>query len=202
MFNDEDLPALLNLVTRYSRLWDEREQDKKLKAEVEARLNGYAEQFAKFKAAFSLYGLDTSVVGWSLKIKEKSGQDAYWEALRKAGRTIEGTDNASQGEQDAGSDEDGDPKLEAGATIRELVLERLKLAFPEGLKAADIRAHIEALRGTELHEKTVGMTLYRLSLDGAVSRTGRTWFFVPEAKNPGGDTPGLFNRDDKEGDEP
>jgi hypothetical protein len=49
--------------------------------------------------------------------------------------------------------------------------------------------------GETIHEKTVGMTLYRMSKDGLVTRDGHTWFITQPPKcsnvvNPGGDTPG------------
>lgn len=78
--------------------------------------------------------------------------------------------------------------------IRDIVAEQLQLASPEGRKAADLRAFIEKTYGDMIHEKTVGMTLYRLSKEGLVHRDGHTWFFGPapaETKNPGGETPGL-----------
>ena len=79
--------------------------------------------------------------------------------------------------------------------IRELVLERTKGLSPNGLKAAEIREFIEKTypNSGKLHEKTVGMTLYRLLQDGLVRREGHTWFFAPpkaEAKNPGVAAPG------------
>jgi hypothetical protein len=77
--------------------------------------------------------------------------------------------------------------------VRDTVLERLKIAGDAGLKAKDIRDFYEATFGVKLHEKTIGMTLYRLSVDGLVRRDGRVWFYVPpegETKNPGVVAPG------------
>jgi len=78
--------------------------------------------------------------------------------------------------------------------IRDIVVEQLQLAAPLGRKAADLRAFIEKTYGEMIHEKTVGMTLYRLSKDRLVHRDGHTWFFGPakvETENPGAATPGL-----------
>ena len=59
-------------------------------------------------------------------------------------------------------------------------------------------ARVITYRG-EIHEKTVGMTLYRLLQDKLVRREGHTWFLVPqpiaETKNPGGETPGQIGDD-------
>ncbi|MBS0473038.1 MAG: hypothetical protein JSR60_18355 [Proteobacteria bacterium] len=75
--------------------------------------------------------------------------------------------------------------------IADIVLERLKMAGKVGLKATSIREHIEQTYHAQIHEKTVGMTLYRLQKAGEVTRDGHTWFVAsPEAKNPGGTNAG------------
>jgi hypothetical protein len=79
-------------------------------------------------------------------------------------------------------------------SVREFTLDALKTASNLGIKASDIRAAYEAARDVKLHDKTIGMTLYRLSKDNLARREGRTWFFVApsaETKNPGVGAPGL-----------
>lgn len=71
----------------------------------------------------------------------------------------------------------------------------LQRAGVSGAKAAPLREQFEKAYGEVIHEKTVGMTLYRLSQDGLVRRDGHTWFLTdpPQGEaveNPGGDTPG------------
>jgi hypothetical protein len=65
-------------------------------------------------------------------------------------------------------------------TIREAVLDELEKAGERGTKAAAIRRAIEDKIGRQLHYKTVGMTLYRLSERGQARREGYTWFITPE----------------------
>ncbi len=85
--------------------------------------------------------------------------------------------------------------------IRDIVLEQLRIAMPDGQKVGPIKKYIETTYSTQLHEKTVGMTLYRLSKDNLVHRKGQTWFYVPQAgltptadaENPGAQTPGPIN---------
>ena len=82
--------------------------------------------------------------------------------------------------------------------VRDAVLDRLRIMAPEGQKAAALRLHLDISHSMRLHEKTVGMTLYRLSQEGLVHRKGQTWFYGPQAgqslpasaENPGDDTPG------------
>jgi len=77
--------------------------------------------------------------------------------------------------------------------IKNIVLDRLREAGTKGSKAAPIRQYIERVYDTKVHEKTVGMTLYRLSKEALVRRRGQTWFYVPQAaetENPGVGAPG------------
>jgi hypothetical protein len=78
-------------------------------------------------------------------------------------------------------------------SIREIAIEQLKRAGNSGTRTSAIRQVVESILKKPTHEKTVGMTLYRLSKDGIARREGQTWFFVPAGggtKNPGGSTPG------------
>lgn len=82
-------------------------------------------------------------------------------------------------------------------SVREFTIDALKVAGKFGIKAADIRQAYESSRDVKLHDKTIGMTLYRLSKDDLARREGRLWFFVEpngETKHPGGQTPGQFVR--------
>lgn len=88
------------------------------------------------------------------------------------------------------------PPPEKAPKIKDFVADSLRKAGDHGIKAAEIRLLLQATHNIETHEKTVGMTLYRLSREGLARRDGITWFFVPppaEKKNPGGDTPGPSN---------
>lgn len=59
-------------------------------------------------------------------------------------------------------------------TLRDFVLSTLENEYPQSLKARQIQDMYELLYG-KIHDKTVGMTLYRLSLDKKVVRDGRDW---------------------------
>lgn len=65
-------------------------------------------------------------------------------------------------------------------TIRQAVLDQLRMAGKKGLKARALRRVIENMVGRQLHYKTIGMTLYRLATKGYVRREGIVWFFVKE----------------------
>jgi hypothetical protein len=67
-------------------------------------------------------------------------------------------------------------KADTKATIAEISLELLLEAKESGMKAATIRSTIETELGRSIHEKSVGMTLYRLAQDEKVFRRGHIWF--------------------------
>ena len=82
--------------------------------------------------------------------------------------------------------------------VREVTLDRLQASGERGQRAADIRKFIEQAYPIKLHEKTVGMTLYRLSQENLVHRKGQVWFYGPQAEqtlsaepeDPGAAAPG------------
>lgn len=66
-------------------------------------------------------------------------------------------------------------------STREIILEALEDAYPNPLKARELKMIIEQRLGRPIHYKTPGMTLYRLALHQAVHRAGNNWFWSPPA---------------------
>ena len=64
-------------------------------------------------------------------------------------------------------------------TVREMVLDIARAAYPKPIRAKAVQTQLEQARGEKLHYKTIGMTLYRLSKDDLMRREGYDWFFVP-----------------------
>jgi hypothetical protein len=84
-------------------------------------------------------------------------------------------------------------------SIRELILLYLKQAGAGGEKAAVLRRKVEIFLNRQIHYKTIGMSLYRLSKETPpiVRRDGQTWFLAypwVETKDPGAATPGSIER--------
>jgi hypothetical protein len=61
-------------------------------------------------------------------------------------------------------------------TLRQIVLDQLRLAGREGSKAATIRAYATQILERDFHDKAVGMTLNRLATEGLARRKGHVWF--------------------------
>jgi hypothetical protein len=159
--------------------------------------------------SFGAFGFNPADKDLWNKVRELMGDDAWYDGLELGGREvvrppkevplfdIEHADYDVT-EADVLDPEDqslaiADQMPDGKPTVRELVLSQLAEAGENGTKAAAIRKFIEKTYGHTLHEKTVGMTLYRLSKDRLARRVKRTWFSAQppaETENPGGDTPG------------
>jgi len=65
-------------------------------------------------------------------------------------------------------------------SVREFILGRAEAAYPSPVRAKALKVEYEKAFGTEIHEKTVGMTLYRIAQrDRSMRREGWDWFYVP-----------------------
>lgn len=68
-------------------------------------------------------------------------------------------------------------------TVREFIRKEAENAFPSPVRASALRRKLKETYGLEVHEKTIGMTLYRMSQQDPplMRREGRQdWFFVPD----------------------
>jgi hypothetical protein len=202
----ENAPILTQLAVRYYVLFNRRQADSAKLAEIQTRLDEDTAAMVKLKDAAVALGADPKRAGWFEPIRDAAGHDVFDQVMRGHGLNLHWPNKALP---EAALTVESVPQkpelsLPATASVRDLVLERLEVAAQKGAQAADIRKSIEALRKQQLHEKTVGMTLYRLAQEGLARRDGRTWFYVSpegETQNPGAVTPGLISREDKEGEE-
>jgi hypothetical protein len=63
-------------------------------------------------------------------------------------------------------------------SVKDYIVEYLKKYHPLPQKAKSIQISYELEYATKLHYKTIGMSLYRLAVDGVVKREGRNWSIV------------------------
>jgi len=71
-------------------------------------------------------------------------------------------------------------------TVRQFILRESERVYPEPVRAAGLRQRFLDDYGVPVHEKTFGMTLYRLSREKPprMRREGKQdWFFVPPETN-------------------
>ena len=208
----DDIGALTVLLTRQVRAQDDKAVAEVEKKAAEERLSEATKRMANCRAAFSAFGFDTTDAGLWDAVKRAMGDYAWNLAFQKArpqppsieqhslshqtgdgtARAIgdeDSTDDADTEQEDESLSEDEDDTDEGRKSIKMLVLKYLSEAGARGLKAAELRSMVEESQKTNLHGKTIGMTLYRLSRADLVRRDNRTWYSVPPAvETEGADT--------------
>jgi hypothetical protein len=172
----------------FGLVFDPLEDDPEIK-ELRERIQMYRARAEDYRTR----GGSSEAFGWQRRA------DEFEEKLRVLieQKTAQfGKDLFSSGKTGVLADENQPPAKQA--KVKHIVLDRLRELSPEGARSSPLRQYLEQSQGIQVHEKTVGMTLYRLSNDGLVHRKGQTWFYGPQAKqslpaeaeNPGAGTPG------------
>ncbi len=163
------------LVARWNAAEDQLTEAKATIASATSAQDGVRSDYGELRTAAKVFGIDLDAVindRFLAATQQKSEQRKQMDLLAEAGTSK--------------------PPSRPASTIREEVLAIAIGTHPNPVRATPLRKQLEKTRGP-LHEKTVGMTLYRLSQEGLMRRLGRDWFFVPPsggAGNPGGEAPG------------
>lgn len=190
--------AMVNFLVEWTRLWGLHNQQTAIKTAAENEINQINFQINDCRAAFRVLGHDSNDAASWERVQTEYGNDwrIAWEQFNSLAVppqvpqiTTESPAAASRESRIISQVPVGDdmPK------VSDIILEQLKIAGDKGSKAATIRDYIFNTYSRSLHEKTIGMSLFRLSKKGLVRRIKQTWFFVPpeaDAKNPGASTPG------------
>lgn len=213
--DDDDKIGATALIVRILRIQTERTRADEARKAANARYSDFDSQWNKAREAFAAYGFNVADKDLWDQVKAALGQDNWnqaYDRAKAAGPLTQRTPDEEkketpppakaeeaekeEEEEESAAEQSADEHVESeqtGATARDIVLEELRKAGDAGRKAADLRQVITRAIGREIHEKTAGMTLYRLSRDKLVRRVGRTWFIVPpkaETVNPGVAAPG------------
>ncbi|MDQ2879086.1 MAG: hypothetical protein M3R41_08435 [Pseudomonadota bacterium] len=144
--------------------------------------------------ALNVFGFDSSQAKVWTAVREVIGQDAYQHGLdvgngkidaKKAEPPKQPLVNAMLAEAVEAFRSSQPLKTENAARpkIADAILAFMRDRGKAGVKASEVRRHLKSDYGIDTHEKTPGMTLYRLSKEGLVRREGRTWFPVDTAKD-------------------
>jgi len=188
MSDDTQQQAISVIIQKFNeqiKLWHAAKRDcdqlTALVAEAQARMEAANEKINECYRSAKLFEFDLNIE-WN----------RYFELQKELWETKHNTQVAAP---------EAAPVLPSAApkTIREHVIDAAKQAYPSPIRASGLRRELE-VKGIKIHEKTVGMTLYRLSRRGILRRDGWDWFFIPEAErqtpareeeSPGSD-PGLL----------
>ena len=193
MLSERDKNAVAALIVRQVEAATAHTAAQRDLEEVKQRVASAVQDLSKLRVGFEIFGFTlTGDKPWD-PIREAIGPERYNAAIAAArGQKDKAVEEEADEDEDDYEPSEGELEKIVPPNIREIVLDRLQHAGEAGTKVSPIKAFIAA-KGVEMHDKTVGMTLYRLSKEGAARRDGRTWFFVPpkeEAKSPGAGAPG------------
>jgi len=208
-----DRAAIIGLLIRLVRLQDAQARDREFRAEIDARLAESSQQIVLMRRAFSAFGFDASKTGVWDRVRERIGDEAFKTAIaighgeiedvpawghRDSDGTAALTNKPAVVDDSSSAGDETKPADQPPHRISEMILEFLKVRGEEGARVGDIKEYIQNTYGIEMHDKTPGMTLFRLQKQDRVARHGRIWYFVPaaqngEAGNPGATTPGPNN---------
>ena len=191
--DEHDAAAVFGLLIRIMRIDDDNKKDREALAEINARITARGVPRVKYLNGLSAFGFSTGAPDLWDKVKTAIGRDTYARAWRiateeqkppeKAGDDVNATVTAEEKRtpdiRAEGADRPADtPK------ISQIIIEYLRaLPAGQGANVAQIKKHLADAFQIETHEKTPGMTLYRLSKDGLVRRDGRLWFANEAAKS-------------------
>src|SRR4051812_14037921 len=160
----------------------EKERAKALMSAAEERIRAALEGHARLEGMAQLFGFDLhkEYKDW----REKQGRLPNSEMNITPPATTEIAAAIAEANR---------PKL----IIKDQVVAAARDKIPHPVRAWALRQQL-ADSGIYIHEKTVGMTLYRLLREGVIRREGRDWFFVPEDQRDTADPEG----EESPGDEP
>lgn len=191
MLTELDKDAVFALLVRQIKAQNQRDESRAAMAKAQAELDAASETMAKLRSGFAIFGFEGDQI-WE-NIREAIGNERVSRAFEVAkeatsGPTSKKSDEACQSHPVSPEDNDHEYEPLDGedesppSKIREIVLERLRAAGAQGTKVGEIKKYIET-QGIEMHDKTVGMTLYRLSKESLARRDGRVWFAVEKNDN-------------------
>jgi hypothetical protein len=196
VFDKDELHALTIILARTVQAGDEHENALRAKKSAELRVEDAARDWIARRAAFGAFGFNPTAPDFWPELRKAMGEEAWDEGFRRAGHEPPKPNPQVAGpSKEAVEQPRAQTQLDADVPrVRDFIMAELAIAGDAGRKAKDILDRFERIFGRSLHEKTIGMTLFRLKKDELVRREGHTWFLArppgAETRNPGAGTPG------------
>jgi hypothetical protein len=199
-----EVDAVFGLLVPLIRIDVGNAEDKEKIAELQAAVDERSARRAKYIAAFDAFGFEgTDPAKWD-RVRKAIGDDIFRKAYYVAFPDRYGPPEAIlSGARNKGAHQPSVVSLtdEAGSASRsdqptpkigEAILSYLRSVGSRGVQVGEIKKHLLDVHDIQTHEKTPGMTLYRLSKEGLVHRDGRNWFATNTAE-----TSSLFSMADR-----
>jgi len=184
--DEHDTAAVVAILIRAARAGDQIKEDNEIVEKANVRLAKNNAILNKTINALALFGFEEQGEEnvWN-QVARAIGKDAYLRALAVArGREPGGGLLEQMGDEelpDKRPKQDfGHPAAQRPVAVRDAILRHLRSVGERGTNVGEIKKHLIDAYGMSVHEKTPGMTLYRLVKDGLARRDGRTWFATEE----------------------
>jgi hypothetical protein len=197
VLDEHDTAAVVAILIRAVRMQDQIKADTDLIEEANERLAAAKLASSRGVAALGLFGFEP--VGGKVweNVRRSIGDEAYERAvliargiqvpeLLAAMNNENEADNSGDSRRTDGSErsasimpgggEDSRSTHHPPPRIRDAIIDYLRSVRGDGAKVAEIKQHLLSTYGIETHQKTPGMTLFRLQKQGLVRREGRVWF--------------------------
>lgn len=190
VLDEHDKAAVVALIIRAVRIEESLKNDKALVAEANARISANTLARSKTVTALGVFGFDPSADDLWTQVLHSVGYDDYCRAI-DIGKGEEIPKLLERMGGDPTKSEDAklpDETRNDGAhtpRVKDAILHYLEAVGGSGATAREVRNHLADAYGLNVHEKTPGMTLYRLMKEGLVRRQGKTWY-VKERGNQQG----------------
>jgi len=180
ILDEHDSAAVAALLIRTVRIDEEQKRDKALIEEATARLAASALARGKTINAFTVFGFDTGKGFWD-RVREALGSEVYLRSLaigrgQEVPKLLEKMGSSGTEKQEEVKDVREPSAHPTAPRIKEAILEYMRSVGEDGANVRDVRNHLASAYNLEVHEKTPGMTLYRLLKEGLVRREKRVWY--------------------------
>jgi len=204
VLDEHDKAAVVALLIRTVRIGVELKRDRALVAEANERIAANTVTRSKTISAFGVFGFEGGDELWD-HVAQSLGGAAYNRAIdigkgeefptlleKMGGGEANTKGSKTDDNQNAGM------AVHAPPRIKDAILGHLREVGEAGTTARAVRQHLKDVHNLTVHEKTPGMTLYRLLKDGLVSRQGRTWYAKATAENNENEAPTARTEDASE----
>ena len=189
LLDEHDAAAVSALLIRMVRLDDELTRDREIVNEVNARIAAGTVLRAKTLSAFTVFGFETGDGLWG-RVRQSIGSQGYDRAVaiarNKDAPLLEAIRDDGDEPEVSVEDDPNDRATRHVPRTKDAILEYLQGVGDTGGGVREIRRYLADAHGITVHEKTPGMTLYRLLKDGFVTRQGRIWFVAKTPETKGG----------------
>lgn len=201
VLESHEVEAVFSILVRLVRTDLGNQTDREKIAELQAAIDVRNANRPKFMTALEAYGFDIESTELWDNVRDALGGNRYMHAFHLA---FPNDYPPADGQLFAPEPDDPErllPTFEAVAEwphdvrplanspmpkISDAILHYLRANVGRGVQVAEIKKYLIEAYGMETHEKTPGMTLYRLSKEHLVRRDGRDWYAVdaPDLSNP------------------